>query len=42
MKAKKKRANLEAAKKWFDNLPRSVQEGLTRPGSVNQRTAVAS
>lgn len=42
MKAKKKRANLEAVKKWFDNLPRSVQEGLTRPGSVNQRTAVAS
>lgn len=42
MKAKKKRANLEAAKKWFNNLLRSVQEGLTRPGSVNQRTAVAS
>lgn len=42
MKVKKKRANLEAVKKWFGNLPKSIQEGLTRPGSVNQRTAVAS
>ena len=42
MKAKHKKANLEAAKKWWDSLPQKDKNSMTRPGSINQRTAVAS
>ena len=42
MKAKHKKANLEAAKKWWDSLPQRDKDSTTRPGSINQRTAVAS
>ncbi len=38
MKYKKKVENLKAAQKWFDSLSENVKRGLTRPGSVNQRT----
>jgi hypothetical protein len=38
MKYKKKLENLHAAQKWFDSLKESDKNGLTRPGSVNQRT----
>lgn len=41
MKYKKKLANLEAAKKWFDALPEKIKQGLNRPGGINQRTACA-
>lgn len=40
MKAKHKKANLEAAKKWW--LPQRDKDSTTRPGSINQRTAFAS
>lgn len=40
MKYKKKLANLKAAQSWFDSLPSNVQSGLSRPGSVKQKTAV--
>lgn len=42
MKAKHKKENLEAAKKWWDSLPQKDKNSMTRPGSINQRTAVAS
>lgn len=42
MKAKHKKENLEAAKKWRDSLPQKDKNSMTRPGSINQRTAVAS
>lgn len=40
MKYKKKLANLEAAKKWWESLPQSEKHGLTKPGGINQKTAV--
>ena len=42
MKAKHKKANLEAAKKWWDSLPQRDKDSTTRPSSINQRTAYAS
>lgn len=42
VKFKKKLAALQAAQKWFDSLPEKVKAGLTRPGSVKQRTATSS
>ena len=42
MKAKHKKANLEAAKKWWDSLPQRDKDSTTRPGRINQRTAFAS
>ena len=42
MKAKHKKENLVAAKKWWDSLPQKDKNSMTRPGSINQRTAVAS
>ena len=42
MKAKHKKANLEAAKKWWDSLPQKVKDTTTKPGSTNQRSAFAS
>ena len=42
MKAKHKKANLEAAKKWWDSLPQKVKDSTTKHGSINQRTAFAS
>lgn len=42
MKYKKRLRNLEAAKKWCDSLPQKDKNSMTRPGSINQRTAVAS
>ena len=42
MKYKKRVRNLEAAKKWWDSLPQKDKNSMTRPGSINQRTAVAS
>ena len=42
MKAKHKKENLEAARKWWDSLPQKDKNSMTRPGSINQRTAVAS
>lgn len=41
MKYKKKLANLKAAQKWFDSLPEREKSSLTRPGGINQRTAVS-
>lgn len=38
MKAKKRRAKLEEAKRWLDKLPESENAALTRPGLVKQRT----
>lgn len=42
MKYKKRLRNLEAAKKWWDSLPQKDKNSMTRPGSVHQKTAVAS
>ena len=42
MKYKKKLANLKAAQKWFDSLPERDKASLTRPGGINQRTAVSA
>ena len=42
MKAKHKKEKLEAAQKWWDSLPQKDKNSMTRPGSINQRTAVAS
>lgn len=42
MKAKHKKENLEAAKKWWDSLPQKDKNSMTRPGSIHQKTAVAS
>lgn len=40
MKYKKKLINLKAAQSWFDALPNNVKLGLSRPGSVKQKTAI--
>lgn len=37
MKAKHKKANLEAAKKWWNSLPQKVKDSTTCPGSIKQR-----
>ena len=42
MKYKKKLSNLRAAQKWFDALPEKVKSSLTRPGGINQRTAISA
>lgn len=42
MKYKKLKANLEAAKKWWQNLPQKEKDATTCPGSIHQHTAVAS
>lgn len=41
MKYKKKLANLQAARKWFEALPEREKSSLTKPGSVKQRTGLA-
>lgn len=41
MKYKKKLANLKAAQNWFDRLPEKEKASMTRPGGINQNTAVA-
>ena len=35
MKYKKKVANLEAAKRWWNSQPESFKKATTCPGSVN-------
>ena len=42
MKYKKRLRKLEAAKNWWDSLPQKDKNSMTRPGSINQRTAFAS
>lgn len=42
MKYKKKIANLKAAQAWWDRLPERDKASLTRPGGINQRTAVSA
>ena len=42
MKYKKKLANLKAAQAWWDRLPERNKASLTRPGSINQRTAASA
>ena len=42
MKYKKKLENLKAAQAWWDKLPERDEVGLTRPGGINQRTAVSA
>ena len=42
MKHKKKLANLKAAQAWWDRLPERDKASLTRPGGINQRTAVSA
>ena len=42
MKYKKKLANLKAAQVWWDRLPERDKASLTRPGGINQRTAVSA
>ena len=42
MKYKKKLANLKAAQAWRDRLPERDKASLTRPGGINQRTAVSA
>lgn len=37
MKYKKKLAFLAAKQAWFDKLPQSVKNSLTRPGSIKTR-----
>lgn len=37
MKQKHKEAWLKAKQAWFDKLPRSAQEAMTRPGSVKTK-----
>lgn len=37
MKYKKKVAYLKAKQAWFDKLPQSVKNSLTRPGSVQTK-----
>lgn len=41
MKYKKKLANLEASKKWWESLPEREKAGLTKPGGINQTTGMA-
>lgn len=40
MKYKKKLANLEAAKRWWDSQSQSYKNSTTRPGGINQRVVV--
>ena len=42
MKSKHAKEWLKAKQNWFDKLPQSVQASLTRPGSINQRTAASA
>ena len=42
MKYKQKLANLKAAQAWWDRLPERDKASLTRPGSMNQRTAASA
>lgn len=42
MKYKKKLANLKAAQAWWDRLSERDKASLTRPGGINQRTAVSA
>ena len=42
MKYKKKLENLKAAQAWWDRLPERDKASLTRPGGINQRTAVSA
>ena len=42
MKYKKKIANVKAAQAWWDRLPERDKASLTRPGSINQRTAASA
>lgn len=42
MKYKKKLANLKAAQAWWNRLPERDKASLTRPGGINQRTAVSA
>ena len=42
MKYKKKLANLKAAQVWWDRLPERDKASLTRPGGINQRTAISA
>lgn len=42
MKYKKKLANLRAAQAWFDKLSEREKAGLTRPGGINQKTAISA
>ena len=42
MKYKKKLANLKAAQAWWDRVPERDKASLTRPGGINQRTAVSA
>lgn len=42
MKYKKKLANLKAAQAWWDRLLERDKASLTRPGSINQRTAASA
>lgn len=37
MKYKNKLLGLKMKQNWFDKLPQSVKNALTRPGSVNTR-----
>ena len=37
MKYKKKKAYLAAKQAWWDKLPQSVKNSLTRPGSVKTK-----
>lgn len=41
MKYKAKLANLKAAQAWWDKLPQNVKNCTKRPGSINQKTALA-
>jgi len=36
MKYKARIKNLEARRRFWDSLPRNVQESTTRPGSLNK------
>lgn len=42
MKYRKKLANLKAAQAWWDRLPERDKASLTRPGGINQRTAISA
>ena len=42
MKYKKKLANLKAAQAWWDRLSERDKASLTRPGGINQKTAVSA
>lgn len=42
MKYKKKLANLKAAQVWWDRLSEREKASLTRPGGINQRTALSA